>query len=139
MSSSLFIRMANCECDGTCLNQVDEDTYEHTACSHACELVECKNYKHCGKKNPKWVLTIHKEMCPGCACMEYDGKTTFTDTKQECPVCYDEKYMMKLRCNHLLCLICLNGMYARNENIRESTPVAERTKCPMCRNTIDAE
>ncbi len=141
MSSSLFIRMATCNGNGTCFNQTDLDSYEQASCSHGCELIECKYYKHCGKKLPKWVHTLHREMCPNCAAMVYDGKTKFTEIKQDCPVCYDEKYMMKLPCNYLLCLTCLYSMYDRNENIIEieNIPVAQRTKCPLCRNTIHAE
>jgi len=128
-----------CGGDGSCFNQIDVDVYEQSPCSHGCELIECKNYKHCGKKRPELFIRIHGGMDYNCASMTYDGKITFTDTHQECPVCYDEKYMIKLPCEHLLCLTCLYGMYGHNENLRVTTPVAERTKCPLCRTMIHPE
>ena len=76
-------------------------------------------------------------MCMNCAAQEYDRTIKFTDIKQDCPVCLDEKYMMQLSCNHYICLFCLYGMFERNENIKEFTPISERTKCPLCRDIID--
>lgn len=127
-----------CDGNGGCFIQTDcEGGYEQLECSHGCQLLECKNYKHCNQKRPKWIWEIHNKMCVNCAVQEYDGTIQFTDIKQECPVCYDEKYMMKLSCKHYICLYCLYGMFERNENIREITPIAERTKCPICRDIID--
>ena len=113
-----------------------ENIYEQTACAFKCVLIECKNYKHCGQKRPKWLLEFHKQMCINCAAAEHSKTIVFTDIQQECPVCYEEKYMIQLPCKHLICLMCLYAMFARNENTRDYTNVSERTTCPFCRGQI---
>jgi len=128
--------MSSCEGNGYCFSQTDENTYEQSVCTYKCELLECKNYKHCGEKRPKWVLDIHNNMCVNCAAAEYDDTVIFTDIKQDCPVCYEEKYMIQLPCKHTICLMCLYGMFAHNENTKGFTPISERTRCPLCRDTI---
>jgi hypothetical protein len=103
-----------------------------------CGQFECEQYKHCGETRGRLYLEIHGGMCLTCASIKYEGKITFTDVKEECPVCYEEKYMLRLACNHAICYKCLITMYERNECSRVSTPAEERTKCPLCRNTISA-
>ena len=45
-----------CDGNGGCFIQTDYDgEYEQIGCSYRCELLECKHYKHCGQKRPKWI------------------------------------------------------------------------------------
>ena len=145
----------------------DENVYCQSVCPENCQLVECLQYATCGTKLPAWdliqnnnlcgtcgqfeceqyrhcgetisllYLEIHGGMCLTCASIKHGGNITFTDVKEECPVCYEEKYMLRLSCNHMICYKCLIAMYERNECSRAFTPTEERTKCPLCRNTVD--
>ena len=66
--------------------------YCQTDCPHKCVLIECKNYKHCGGKCPQWYLDCHRGQNVNCDMNPFD----FLDEKEECPVCYDEKYITKV-------------------------------------------
>ena len=70
----------SCNGNGECLTQCECECYKEThkcVCGHGehngycpsdcCMPVECKNYKNCNVKNPKWVLDCHKGMCMNCA------------------------------------------------------------------------
>lgn len=44
---------------------------------------------------------------------------------QECGICYEEKDMLKLDCNHTFCMDCINGCFK-----------TEKSKCAFCRSEI---
>lgn len=127
-------------CNGECLNQcqcecyneeTDED-YEVCVCGHrehngycpsdCCSPVECRNYQYCHTKLPKYITFIHNGMCANCDAML--GRHRITNEVDECCVCYENKRMIVLECNHKLCNDCLYQMSHISNN-----------RCPMCRNS----
>lgn len=108
------------------------DIYCQTDCPHTCVLIECKHYKHCGGKYPEWYLDCHRGKDVNCDMIPFD----FLDEKDECPVCYDEKYMVKMKCNHTVCLQCLYAIYKTTDDTNELTNMNDTSKCPLCRAEI---
>lgn len=118
--------MSECKGDGSCLEQRGINSYSNSECSHNCQLVECYNYKICGKKLPQWALNCHNSMCADCAIMI--GKIKFLDEKNDCPVCLANKDMIELTCKHKICIECWTNWSETTTN----HPVS----CPLCRTTI---
>ena len=96
-----------------------------SACIHDCKGVECRNYIHCGKKDPQFLLDCHRDQCINCDTMS--GMTTYTKLVEECCVCYEMKRMVLLKCNHTVCTDCWWSI----SNVRE------HRKCPICRKKND--
>lgn len=104
------------------------DIYCQTECPYKCKLVECHNFRLCGKKYPQELLDCHNGMCSDCAIML--GKIKFLDIKDDCPVCMENKDMIQISCDkHTLCLECWTKM-----SITENRPIP--LSCPMCRENI---
>ena len=124
--------MATCNGDGTCFQQIGENEYEQTSCSHNCILKQCNHFVHCGQMRPEWVWNIHRQMCMTCAVWKYSG-IQLIDEKTECPICYTEKPVLKLKCNHVLCMECLHNICdATNYNSNCERDIT----CPMCRKNV---
>lgn len=104
------------------------DIYCQIPCKHNCTLVECHNFKFCGKKLPLQVLNVYNGMCPNCAVML--GKLTFLEEKGDCPICLDNKDMIVISCGkHNVCMDCWKTL-SETENI----PIP--LTCPLCRESI---
>jgi hypothetical protein len=116
---------------GECLNQCDCECYEICICEHrthygycpstCCMPINCRNFIHCNKKLPKWVLNCHNGMCTNCAIQM--GKHNTSDIIEDCPVCLENKKMIILKCNHKMCNDCWYHITNNIENL-----------CPLCRN-----
>lgn len=104
------------------------DMYCEVGCPHNCKLVECHNYRVCGRKGPQWYINSHNGMCSDCAIML--GRIKFLDTKDDCPVCMENKDMIQISCEkHTLCLDCWKQM---SETENRPIPLT----CPLCRESI---
>ena len=150
--SQCGLNMENCKCECHC--NLDEcscysHNYNHVCtcdhrdhrgeckpkdpCPHNCEPLPCPNYKNhdntfpgypVNKMYPEWFLSVHGGNCIYCG-MLYGHGFKNTDKIKECPVCYDDKPMTKLRCGHDICWDCWSTMC----NIKSKN----RTSCPLCR------
>jgi hypothetical protein len=58
-------------------------------CPYNCQLVECHNFKICGKKYPQHLLDCHNGMCTDCAIMI--GRVKFLDKKKNAPFVWKTK------------------------------------------------
>ncbi len=106
----------------------ESDIYCKNECSHNCHLIECHNFRMCGKKYPQQVLDCYNGMCPNCAMMF--GKIKFLDEKDDCPVCMEDKYMIEISCEkHKVCLDCWKQMAEMEDRHFPLT-------CPLCRESI---
>jgi hypothetical protein len=123
--------LIQCGCD--CYNE-ETDTYDDVCvCGHrahngycpsdCCVPVECRNFKYCQTKQPKWVSLCHNGMCINCASQM--GKHVYTNTVDECCVCFEHKNMLILKCNHTICNDCWYII------------TKEKHLCPLCRSSSD--
>ncbi len=104
------------------------DMYCQIECTHKCKLIECHNFKLCGKKTNQYILDCNNGMCLNCAVVI--GKIKFLNTNDECPICMENKDMIQLSCEkHNICLECWKTM---SETEHRSIPLS----CPMCRESI---
>lgn len=140
--------MTTCNGDGNCLmqcfcdcyNKKIEEYYELCVCGHrehngycpsnCCYLIECKNYKNCKMKLPKWVLLCSNDMCINCDIQM--GKTTYLNQLEECCVCLENKNMLILKCKHKICNDC---WYNISKPVFQS--LDKQSRCPLCRNVND--
>lgn len=107
---------------------LESDIYCQKECPYKCKLVECHNFRLCGKKYPQHILDVHNGMCTNCAIML--GKITFLDKKDDCPICMENKDMIQISCEkHNLCIDCWKQMSEIENN---TVPLS----CPMCRESI---
>jgi len=107
------------ECDMYCKTE---------ECPYNCQLVECHNFRLCGKKYPQEILFVHNGMCSDCAIMI--GKITFLDIQDECPICFETKDMIQVSCGkHKFCIDCWKQT---SETENRPCPLT----CPMCRESI---
>lgn len=104
------------------------DVYcRHMACSFNCQLIECHNFRICGKKYPQRILWAHNGMCVNCAVSL--GKIKFLDESRECPICIEHKDAIEISCNkHTICLDCWKSMAF----LTNTYPL----RCPLCRESI---
>ena len=86
--------------------------------------IECRNYKYCNKKIPEWVSFCHNGMCMNCAVQM--GKHTYTNELEDCCVCLENKIMLKLKCNHVVCNDCWYNITKQGDG--------NNTLCQLCRN-----
>ena len=124
-------------CDGTCCNCTHIDNCEWingihkdctfdwclapTNCQYNCEFQECNNYPICKKKAAQWYLNCHQGCCGPNCCIQY-GPLTFSEEDVECCICFENKKLVKLICNHAFCFDCITTLH-------ENT-------CPLCRSEI---
>jgi len=104
--------LIQCECQ--CYNEETNEYNQVCVCGHrlhngycpsnCCIPIECRNYKYCNIKQPKWVSNCHNGMCINCAVQMGRHKTT--DIIDDCPVCLENKIMIILKCNHKICNNC---------------------------------
>jgi len=140
--------MSSCKGDGECLQQCDcDDTcnceqrhnttmiggnqeweiYHRKECLHNCELVECHNFKLCGKMLPQWLLYCHNGMCIDCAVSI--GRIKFLNQKDDCPICLINNDMIEISCGkHKVCLECWKNW--------SDTTTQHPLTCPLCRESI---
>jgi len=142
--------MSSCEGRGNCITQCSCDCYHDEECEipsencscghrnhvqgyckvdcpHNCELVECHNYRMCGKKRPQNILDCHNGMCMDCAVSF--GKIKFLDEKDDCPICLVNKDMIQVTCGrHKVCIECW-------KNWSETSTQIPLT-CHLCREPI---
>ena len=104
------------------------DIYCKEECPYNCKLIECHNYKLCNKKLPQQELYCHNGMCSDCAINI--GKIKFLETKDECPICMENKDMIEITCGkHKVCLDCW-------KQISETPDRPIPLTCPLCRESI---
>jgi len=121
----------NCEC--YCKNICTCGHYEHNGyclskeCS--CVLQECRNIKFCKTKMPQWILDCHNGLCD--KCLVQMGNHIKTNIVQECPICFEDKRMIKLQCNHFLCNEC---WYSITKEVLSKENIEEYVECPICRS-----
>jgi len=127
--------LIQCECE--CYNEKTDEFDEVCICGHrehagycptnCCVPVECRNYKYCGTKQPQQVSYCHNGMCMNCAVQM--GKHTYTNIIEECCVCFEDKIMLILKCNHKVCNDCWFNITNNNFGNNNHKPC-----CPLCRN-----
>ena len=105
----------------------ENDVFCREDCSHNCELIKCRFYELCNTKAQKYYLNIRDGMCGLCH-YKY-GTITETDEIADCPICYDDKYMILTKCNHKFCLDCWKGSCEAVQN------VSSASVCPLCRTS----
>ena len=80
---------------------------------------------------PKWkfnMLQYGKDgSCNGC--IIFDIK--YTNKKENCIICYNDKYLIETQCNHRFCNDCLLDIGISQKDEETQTP------CPICRANID--
>jgi hypothetical protein len=98
-----------------------------TECPYNCQLVECHNFKLCGKKLPQQDLDCYKGMCSDCRINI--GKIQFLGEKDDCPICIEHKELVKICCGkHSVCLTCWKEW--------SETSGQSPLTCPLCREGI---
>lgn len=131
--------LTQCECE--CYNEETEEYDEICVCGHrqhngycpsnCCMLVECRNYKYCNVKQPKWVSNCHNGICSWCAVQM--GKHIYTNQLEDCCVCLENNIIVILKCNHKVCNDCwykiTNKGFDDEEDCKKYKPL-----CPLCRN-----
>lgn len=91
-----------------------------------CAPRECRNFKYCNVKLPQYLFESNHGMCV--ECISQMGEHTMTIVMDECSVCLENKYMIKLMCDHMLCNEC---WYIITRDALASNVYA---KCPLCRH-----
>ena len=134
MSSCNGECLKQCFCE--CYNEETDQYNELCVCVHrehngycpsnCCMPIECRNYKYCNEKIPEWVF-CHNGMCMNCAVKM--GKHTYTNEVEVCCVCLENKIMLKLKCNHVVCNDCWYNITKQDDG---NNPL-----CPLCRNLND--
>jgi hypothetical protein len=106
----------------TCFN-----VYCKEECRFNCQLIECYNFRICKQKTPQWLLYAHNGMCTYCAINL--GKIRFLETKDDCPICMENKDMIEISCEkHKVCLDCWKQL--------SESQTCIPMKCPLCRESI---
>ena len=113
-----------CNKNGECLIQCRHKLHNGYCPSDCCTPIECRNFNHCRTHLPKWVSTRNNGMCVNCAAQM--GPHKYTDQVSECCVCLENKNMILLKCNHMICNDCLFAT--------EECSLKYPLKCPLCCN-----
>lgn len=117
-----------CSCGHRNHIHLENTEYCKKECLYKCQLVECHNFRLCGKKYPQQILDCHNDLCVDCAIMI--GKINFLDEKEDCPICMENKDMIQISCGkHKVCLDCWKQM-----SEIEDRPIP--LTCPLCRESI---
>lgn len=89
-------------------------------------------------------------MCPQWVLDEYGGndiwcamgntmfhKKVFLEIIDQCPVCYEDKYMVEFGCKHNLCFECMWSIYTNQQKQNERISFLQSdVLCPLCRDPI---
>jgi hypothetical protein len=112
-----------------------DDIYCREECGANCQLVECHNFRLCGRKEPELVINAHGGMCSECAVMI--GKITFLDKNDDCPICLENKEVVQISCGkHAVCLDCWKEMSSWRDTSEEEKNRSYPLRCPICRESI---
>lgn len=103
--------------------------YCKVKCKYNCQLINCKNINYCESSMPKWLFDIRQHgkngTCNGCLIFDI----SYTNMKDNCVICSNNKYLIKTKCNHEFCNDCLLNIGLTQQN--------EITPCPICRKNIE--
>ncbi len=140
--------MTSCNKNGECLIQCECECYNEEinkynnvcTCGHrehngycpsiCCIPIECRNYKYCNEKQPKFILDCHDGACVNCHIQM--GKHKTTDIIDMCPVCLENKIMIILKCNHTVCNNCWYNI--TKVGFGDNNEDNHKPLCPLCRN-----
>jgi len=130
-----------CDCDGDDCPHMPEIVWRGCTCGHRahhgycppdvqclyrCEPKPCHNdanHDESGELFPEWLFACHGGSCVSCA-IAYGHGFKHTEKQAECPVCYNQKMMSKLRCAHEICWDCWSTI-CRDDS----------ATCPLCRRS----
>lgn len=134
----------NCDGDQNCLVQCDcicEEICDGVCiCGHrdhggycifnmpCCQPLQCRHYDYCHQYTRKPFDEIYNGFCCGCVAMV--GRNIVTQERDECPICFENKHMIKLKCQHMICDDCLCQIRIHKDN----TSGILYPQCPLCRN-----
>jgi hypothetical protein len=95
-------------------------------CKNECELIPCKNVRHCNSAFPAYYYKektnyTTNDVCNECGLFD----VTFLNEKRECLICAKLLYMVETKCKHEMCLDCVINIQGKDAN------------CPFCRKVID--
>jgi len=93
-----------------------------SSCIHNCKLIPCNLFELCGMKITPAEAKFCEDMCT--ECHKKYGKVVKTEEMAECPICYDTKQMISIRCNHKFCWECYK---------QSCVGGILEVKCPLCR------
>ena len=93
-------------------------------CKFRCVLKDCKNFIYCKEEYPEYLL--YKNQCNNCDAF----KVTFTNKKDNCFICFEDKYLIETECKHTFCMGCLININADKNDVYDNP-------CPVCRKNID--
>jgi hypothetical protein len=99
-------------------------------CHFGCSLKKCSTFNYCEYSYPEWYYELPVfttgEQCNYCGI--YD--VNFTNKKDNCEICFEDKYLIETDCKHEFCLECLINMNG-TEEVRYDSP------CPFCRRNVE--
>ena len=90
-------------------------------CDKECELIPCKNVRHCKAAFPAYYKDKNNFICNECSLFDI----TFLNEKRECIICAQLLYMVETKCGHEICLDCVINIEGKDAN------------CPFCRKVIE--
>jgi hypothetical protein len=115
--------MVSCKCicsgDGQCLTKWDCHFCRLPVC---CSLIECRNFKYCHLKHPRWISDLHNGLCIKCSVQM--GQHIYTNKVKECCVCLKNNIMLILKCNHMVCNDCWYNITKKD--------LYNPSLCPLC-------
>ena len=94
-------------------------------CQYECKLQKCNNYNLCNNKASQFCIESTLGFCSVYCDMQY-GRLIFLEDIKECAICFENKNMVKLLCNHEFCKDCIKTI-CLDDYIN---------KCPLCRNIL---
>jgi hypothetical protein len=138
--------LTRCQCAFSKSNDRENEKYGFrrlSPCPFNCMLKKCRFYNHCNKKAPQWILNTHDKQDINCGMGNtmFDNQT-FLQIKAECPVCYDNKYMIQFGCRHTLCFECMWAVYDSQMQANQTHILQDQfdkqsnVVCPLCRDTL---
>jgi len=92
-------------------------------CKYKCVLKDCKTINYCKESYPEWCMK--GEQCNYCSI--YSVK--FINKKDNCDICFIDKYLIETDCKHQFCLDCLIQMNGKEDENPDSP-------CPFCKRSI---
>ena len=121
-----------CNGDGKCFQMRPrycfDDGYiffKHELCKNECELIPCKNVRHCDSFFPAYYYKEKNSFVTNGVCNECSlFDITFLNEKRECLICSQLLYMVETKCSHEMCLNCVINIQGKDAN------------CPFCRSVI---
>ena len=131
--------MTSCNKNGECLIQCRCKCFNKKECvcghrdhngycpSSCCVPVECRNFPQCNTRVPKWLAFLKNGTCINCDMQM--GRRTITSQVEDCCVCFENKIMLSLKCNHKICNECWYNVAIEGGG--------NKSLCPLCRNKND--